>query len=107
MLVKVSMAKGTAGDSNVPKSFEELFDIYLSGRRMELDKEGFSKLFRWIVDRVMRPYVMVSGKEPKVGHKIWNLNSLDVGWAWFDFEGGNRLWIRVGVVESENLGGSK
>ena len=99
MLAKVSMAKGTIGDDNPPESFEELYTIYFDECRRELGKEGFAKLFWRIVDRVMRPYVMECGKEPK--YKIWNMNSHDVGWVWFDLENGNRLWIRVGVDESE------
>ena len=101
MLANVLMAKGVAYDDNAPEHFEELFDIYLPGCRRELGKEGFSKLFWHVVNRVMRPHVMVCEQEPKIGHKIWNFGSLDVGWTWLDFETGNRLWIRVGVVESE------
>lgn len=105
MLVNVSMAKGVANDDNAPESFGKMFDIYLPGCRRELGKEGFTKLFWRVVDMVSRPYVMACGKEPKIGRQIWNFDSHDVGWTWLDFENENRLWIRVGVVESEIQGG--
>ena len=101
MLAKVSMAKGMVGNDKSPEHFEELFDIYLPGCRRELGKEGFAKLFWRVVEMVARPYVMMCEQEPKIERKIWNFNSHDVGWTWLDFETGNRLWIRVGVVESE------
>ena len=105
MLVKVSMAKGMVGEDNAPERFEELYDTYFDECRSELGKQGFSKLFWHVVNSVMRPHVMVCEQEPKIGYKIWNMGSHGVGGAWFDFETGNRVWIRVGVVDSEKEGG--
>lgn len=101
MLVKVSMAKGMVGEDNAPERFEELYDIYFDESRADLGKEGASKLFTEIADKLTRPVVMAFEKEPEVTRRIWNFETHDFGRIKFDFKNGKCLWMIIGLMDWE------
>lgn len=101
MIVKVAVAKSDDDVVPTPESFVELNDVIVKENERYEGREGFLRLFWGMAGNVSRPYLMATGKEPKVGHLIWNSESHDLGWAWLDFERGKRIWIRVGLSNSE------
>ncbi len=101
MIVKVLVAKLGSGILPEQGCFEELNDIYIDESRADLGKEGVSKLFTEITDKLTRPVVMAFEKEPEVTRRIWNFETHDFGRIKFDFKNGKCLWMIIGLMDWE------
>lgn len=101
MIVKVFLAK--SDDDAVPtqECFSELNDIYIDDCRAGIGKDGVSKLFTDIADKLTRPIVNVVEKVPEVTRRIWNFETHDFGRIKFDFKNGKCLWMIIGLMDWE------
>lgn len=101
MIVKVAIAKVDGDAVPRPESYAELNDIYIDDKRADIGKDGVSKLFTDIADRLTWPIVMAADSEPEVTRKIWNFETHDFGRIKFDFKNGKCLWMIMGLMDWE------
>lgn len=102
MIVKVSMAKSDSDVIPTPKDFEELYDIYVPQRWNQLTEEERAELISKTMNGVLLPLVMMIDKNPSFGQINWSGQSHDVAWRCYDFGQKNRIWIQVGLLNSES-----
>ena len=101
MIVKVSVANVNGDVVPTLEDFEELYDIRVPINLNHQTAERRERLISETCDSIVRPLVIATGSVPSSGQINWGGGSHDVAWRRYDFGSGDRIWIRVGLVDSE------